>query len=222
MVGHGQGGRHTTLPLPLLPLRPGGVHDAAVAARLAHDQPCPRDVSLPAAVASDRTNDPTRRARRAPRLSPGPTEARMPCSCRRGAPPVRAAPSSRRRDGDSNPGYPFGVHPLSRRAPSTTRTSLQASGAAAQRPAGPLQRAEGRHDRATAVNSRRGPRAQSPRRGWRRARDSNPRYLAVHLISSQAPSTTRTALLRHRRARRRLLRLMGAARQCRAGGCGRQ
>ena len=29
---------------------------------------------------------------------------------------------------------------------------------------------------------------------WRRDRDSNPRYLAVHLISSQAPSTTRTSL----------------------------
>ena len=30
---------------------------------------------------------------------------------------------------------------------------------------------------------------------WRRGRDSNPRYVAVHLISSQAPSTTRTPLL---------------------------
>ena len=29
---------------------------------------------------------------------------------------------------------------------------------------------------------------------WRRGRDSNPRYVAVHLISSQAPSTTRTPL----------------------------
>ena len=29
---------------------------------------------------------------------------------------------------------------------------------------------------------------------WRRDRDSNPRYVAVHLISSQAPSTTRTSL----------------------------
>ena len=29
---------------------------------------------------------------------------------------------------------------------------------------------------------------------WRRGRDSNPRYVSVHLISSQAPSTTRTPL----------------------------
>ncbi len=32
-----------------------------------------------------------------------------------------------RRDWDSNPGYTFGVHTLSRRAPSTTRTPLQVS-----------------------------------------------------------------------------------------------
>ena len=30
--------------------------------------------------------------------------------------------------------------------------------------------------------------------GWRRVRDSNPRYVAVYLISSQAPSTTRPTL----------------------------
>ena len=36
-----------------------------------------------------------------------------------------APPPHWRRDGDSNPGYPFGAHPLSRRAPSTTRTSLR-------------------------------------------------------------------------------------------------
>ena len=29
---------------------------------------------------------------------------------------------------------------------------------------------------------------------WRRVRDSNPRYVAVYLISSQAPSTTRPTL----------------------------
>jgi hypothetical protein len=29
-----------------------------------------------------------------------------------------------RRDRDSNPGYPFGIHTLSRRAPSTTRPPL--------------------------------------------------------------------------------------------------
>ena len=29
---------------------------------------------------------------------------------------------------------------------------------------------------------------------WRRVRDSNPRYLSVHSISSAAPSTTRTTL----------------------------
>lgn len=29
---------------------------------------------------------------------------------------------------------------------------------------------------------------------WRMERDSNPRYLAVYLISSQAPSTTRTSI----------------------------
>ena len=32
-------------------------------------------------------------------------------------------------------------------------------------------------------------------RKWRRARDSNPGWVAPHLISSQAPSTTRPALL---------------------------
>ncbi len=197
----------TTPPLP--PALPTTNHVLATS-------PC-RLLGLGAVV-----HGPIHHARQSPRLTPRHTETHLPCSCRRGAPPVGAAPSSRRRDGDSNPGYPFGVHPLSRRAPSTTRTSLQTSGIAARRPAGPLRRAEGRHDRAAAVNARRGPRARSPRRGWRRARDSNPRYLAVHLISSQAPSTTRTALLRHRRAQRRLLRLMGAARQCRAGGFGRQ
>ena len=31
---------------------------------------------------------------------------------------------------------------------------------------------------------------------WRRGWDSNPRYIAAHLISSQAPSTTRTPLLK--------------------------
>jgi hypothetical protein len=36
--------------------------------------------------------------------------------------------------------------------------------------------------------------SRSRRLRKRRARDSNPRYLAVHLISSQAPSATRTAL----------------------------
>ena len=29
---------------------------------------------------------------------------------------------------------------------------------------------------------------------WRRGWDSNPRYVAAHLISSQTPSTTRTPL----------------------------
>ena len=32
------------------------------------------------------------------------------------------------------------------------------------------------------------------RENWRRVRDSNPRYVAVYLISSQAPSTTRPTL----------------------------
>src|SRR6185312_11679671 len=62
------------------------------------------------------------------------------------------------------------------------------------------------------------------RRKWRRVRDSNPRYVAVYLISSQAPSTTRptlrtadysSAIARVARTgtmRRRSPRLSGAAR----------
>jgi hypothetical protein len=34
------------------------------------------------------------------------------------------------------------------------------------------------------------------RRCWRRGRDSNPRYLSIHTISSRAPSTTRSPLQR--------------------------
>ena len=37
--------------------------------------------------------------------------------------------------------------------------------------------------------------AKRPRKTLRRGRDSNPRYLSVHLISNQAPSTTRSPLL---------------------------
>ena len=37
-------------------------------------------------------------------------------------------------------------------------------------------------------------RAPGASKNWRRGRDSNPRYLAAHLISSQAPSTTQTSL----------------------------
>ena len=38
--------------------------------------------------------------------------------------------------------------------------------------------------------------ARKPWDIWRRGWDSNPRYIAAHLISSQAPSTTRTPLLK--------------------------
>ena len=38
--------------------------------------------------------------------------------------------------------------------------------------------------------------AREPWIYWRRGWDSNPRYIAAHLISSQAPSTTRTPLLK--------------------------
>ena len=82
--GHGQGRRHTALPLPLLPLGPGGVRSAAVAASLAHD------TSFQVALQGLHSGSPVDR------------------------PPRRR---SRRRDRDSNPGYPFGVHPLSRRVP---------------------------------------------------------------------------------------------------------
>ena len=37
-------------------------------------------------------------------------------------------------------------------------------------------------------------RVRADPKNWRRGRDSNPRYLAAHLISSQAPSTTQTPL----------------------------
>jgi hypothetical protein len=73
------------------------------------------------------------------------------------------------------PAVPFRAHTISSRAPSTARSPLL-----------------------TAIASNTAMASSIAKLRWqprRRARDSNPRYpLGAHLISNQAPSTTRTAL----------------------------
>ena len=72
------------------------------------------------------------------------------------------------------------AHTISSRAPSTARSPLQSL------PLLPVIRLVFARSPASTIQSL---------RLWRRARDSNPRYpLGAHLISNQAPSTTRTAL----------------------------
>ena len=58
-----------------------------------------------------------------------------------------------------------------------------------------------RHRRARERSVRGRTRGPARYGGWRRGRDSNPRYIAIHTLSKRAPSTTRSPLQGARRSR---------------------